>query len=92
VVLVDPDVTRAGGEEVGVVEATGAFEDAGDARLLEERLEHLGFGLVAGEADLDQLAAAPAAASTTTVVAVTAAAVMGAARVGAPMFRLLSHY
>ena len=59
----------ARGEELRIVEAAAALEHARDAGLAEQALDHFRLDLVAGEGDLDQLAAAAATAATALVVA-----------------------
>ena len=60
-----------------------ALQDAGDAGLGQQALQHFRLGLVAGERDLDELAASAAATAAALVAAAGAAAAVGAALVRA---------
>ena len=52
----DEHVARAGGQEIGHVEAAGAARERRHARLQQQALEQLGLGLVAGRGDTHELA------------------------------------
>jgi hypothetical protein len=59
---------RPGRQELGCVEAATALEDAGDAPLAKQALDHFRFDLVAGEGDLDELATTAAATASSTAL------------------------
>lgn len=81
---VDHDIARSARKEVGVVEAETALQHARDPGLGQQALQHLRFGLVAGEGDLDQVTTtAPSSATAITIVVRATAATVGAALVPA---------